>query len=141
MFSANHRQHLLVALRHLDATLSEVLAQLGGESDAALFRRRRADVDPRARERAAAAILATREAMRAFLAKHEIHADDPRTGATHAADTLLALAMVNATELGPRYLRGYGELSEAESEELETLAGRLRVQLAAVIRALPEPPA
>lgn len=140
MFSANHRQHLLVALMHLDETLSEVLAQLGGESGASLFRHWRDDVDPEARRRAVAAIAATREAMRVFLARHAIRANEPRTGATHAADALLAMAMVDATELGPRYLRGYGELSDTEAAELEALAENLREHLVAVIRTLPEPP-
>jgi hypothetical protein len=52
MFSANHHPHLLVALHHLDETLSEVLAQLEEEPKEALFGRWRADVDPVARDRA-----------------------------------------------------------------------------------------
>jgi hypothetical protein len=131
---------LLVAFRHLDETLGEVLFKLGAPAGAPLFARLRDDVDPAARVRAAHAIVALRDDMRVFLAQHGVQASAPDIGATHAARARLDLAMVGAGELGPRHLRGYGELTPAEAEALSDLTERLRGRLMDALAALPEPP-
>lgn len=140
MFSANHRQHLLVAFRHLDAVLSEVAALLQPAAPDALFAARVDDVDAGTRRRAENAIAAVREDIRTFMARHALRAGQSDLSARHAANAQLALAMVEATELGSRHLRGYGELTESEAMELADLSEGLRARLADVIRALPEAP-
>lgn len=141
VFSLNHRQHLLIAFKHLDSTLNEVLSRLSAAPvpATALFQSFRADVDPVARDRASAAMDAVRDEVRAFMATHEMSAGTSGIGATHAANALLALAMVSAAELGPRHLRGYGELTTEEASELEALSSRLQQRLTDSIAALPEP--
>jgi hypothetical protein len=138
MFSANHRQHLLVAFQHLDEALDEVLRRLGAPTETRLFARLRDDVDPAARERARIAVDAVRGEIRTFMLRHEMQPNPPGIGAAHAANARLALAMVNASELGPSHLRGYGALASAEAQELASLSERLRERLEAVISALPE---
>lgn len=138
MFASVHRQHLGVAFRHLDETLEEVLRLLGAPAGTPLFERTRDDVDPIVRERARRAVDAVRDELRTFMALHDMRIDKPGTGATHAARARLALALVGATELEPRYLRGYGELTAAEAAELAALSERIRAGIAAVIAALPE---
>ncbi|MFO1505883.1 MAG: hypothetical protein U1F23_02190 [Lysobacterales bacterium] len=138
VFSAIHRRHLLVAFRHLDETLGEVLRALGAPVGEPLFALTRDDSGPAAYHAAGLAVDAVRAEMREFLAVHDLHADAPGVGATRAANARLALALVNATELGPQYLRGYGELTEVEAEELVALSARMRDRIAAVIAELPE---
>ncbi len=140
MFSSNHRQHLMVAFRNLDAVLGEVSALLQPAAPGALFAARVDDVDADTRRRAEAAIEATREELRAFMVKHAMQVPPPDHSARHAANARLSLAMVEAAELGPRHLRGYGELGEAEAEELAGLSERLRARLAEVVGTLPEAP-
>lgn len=139
MFSPNHRQHLLVAFKHLDEALDEVLQRLGAPAGVPLFERSRDDVDPAARDRAASAIDDVRGEMRRFMARHGLEPKRADLGATHIARSRLDLAMVAASELGPRHLRGYGELDDAEMHELTSFATTLGDQLAAVIKLLPEP--
>jgi len=138
MLSDPHRQHLVVAFRHLDETLSEVLRQLGAQPGRPLFTRLRDDVDPAARVRVANAIDGVREDMRAFMARYDLQTTMPALGATHVARSRLDLAMVSASELGPGHLRGYGALTEADADELEVLATTLRDDIGALINLLPE---
>lgn len=140
MFGPSHRQHLLVAFRHLDETLAEVLQRLGAPPGAPLFARVRDDVDPAARDGVVAAIAEVRRKVHAFMAGHALDAIAPDAGATHVARARLDLAMVSAAELGARHLRGYGELADADADALEALATTLRDQLAAAIALLAEPP-
>jgi hypothetical protein len=140
MFGSAHRQHLLVAFRHLDETLADVLHGLGAPTGSPLFSRLHDDVDPAARAHAAQAIGAIRDEVRAFMARHAMQTSAPDLGATHAARARLDLAVVSASELGPRHLRGYGELTDEEAEELAGLSERLREDLIGVLAALPEPP-
>ncbi len=136
MFSANHRQHLLVAFRHFDSMLAEVLSRIRAEPGEPLFETYRQDSDAPTRERAQAAATRLRETMRAFMAQHDLHAPRPEAGALHSAHALLALMLVGATELGARHLRGYGELDADESAELEALSRRMREDVAALDAAL-----
>jgi hypothetical protein len=140
MFGSAHRQHLSVAFRHLDDTLDDVLYKLGAPSGTPLFARLRDDVDPDARRRAAQAVGMVRDEMHAFMTRHAMHAPAPDPGATHAARARLDLAVVSASELGTQHLRGYGELTAAEAEELDDLSERLRARLLDVLRMLPERP-
>ncbi|MGH8233619.1 MAG: hypothetical protein ACREPU_05405 [Rhodanobacteraceae bacterium] len=132
---------MLIAFKHLDSTLTEVLLRLGATpaSAASLFQAFRADVDPAAREHARVATDAVRDEIRAFMTRHEMRGEPSGIGATHAANALLALAMVSAAELGPRHLRGYGELTTDEASELDALSSRLQQRLTDAIAALPEP--
>ncbi|MGH8152093.1 MAG: hypothetical protein ACREPF_05075 [Rhodanobacteraceae bacterium] len=139
MFSVNHREHLLVAFRHLDAVLAEVEALLRPPAVGTVFNARVGDIDASTCRRAESAIAAVREELRAFMVGHALHAPPPALSARHAANAQLALAMVEAAELDPRHLRGYGELTDSEIEELAALSERLHSRLAAVIRTLPEP--
>lgn len=136
MFSANHRQHLLVAFRHLDEMLSQVLARIGAAPGASLFQSFQDDSDDATRERAQMAVANLREEMRGFMTTHDLNARSPEITALHAAHAMLALTMVGATELGGRYLRGYGELSPEESAQLDALSSRMRERLAALDAAL-----
>lgn len=136
MFSANHRQHLLVALRHFDAMLTEVLNRIGAEPVAALFGTYRNDANPATRERVQSAAAQLREAMRAFMTQHDLHASEPEVGAVHSAHAMLSLMSVLAAELGARHLRGYGELSKEEEEQLDALSQRLRESVIALDAAL-----
>ncbi|MGH8126539.1 MAG: hypothetical protein ACREPK_11920 [Rhodanobacteraceae bacterium] len=140
MFSSNHRQHLLVAFRHLDAVLAEVSALLAPVPRGALIAQCIDDVDADTRRRAEIGIAAVRGELCAFMTRHALRLEPPDLSARHAANAQLALTMVEATELGPRHLRGYGALTENEAEELAGLSERLRARLVDVIRALPESP-
>lgn len=136
MFSANHRQHLLVAFRHFDEMLSQILARIGVAPGAPLFQSFLDDSDDATRERAQAAVAELREEVRSFMAAHDLKAGAPEVTALHAAHAMLALVMVSATELGGRYLRGYGEVSPEECAELDALSVSLRERLAALDAAL-----
>lgn len=138
MFSSNHRQHLLVAFKHLDESMGDVLRKLGVAPDAPLFGSLRNDVDPAALARAQLAVAGVRAELRTFMASHNMRPTSPDSGAAHAAHALLGLAAVSATELEPDYLLGYGALSEQESAELARLSERLRARLDEVVKALPE---
>ena len=140
MFSSAHRRHLLLAFRHLDGTLGEVLLKLGAPARAPLFAGLRDDVEPTARSHAAGSIVELRGEVRAFMTNHAMQALAPDLGATHAARARLDLALVSASELGPDHLRGYGELTLEEAEELSALSERLRLRLLDALGTLPEPP-
>jgi leucyl aminopeptidase (aminopeptidase T) len=138
VFTANHRQHLLVAFRHLDAMLEEVLARIGAAPGTPLFQSHRDDADARMRESAQQAVTNAREAMRAFMTKHGLEVTPPDFSATHAAHAMLALMQVGAMELDGHHLRGYGELSADELDELDELSHRLRERLGELDRVLNE---
>lgn len=138
VFSAIHRRHLLVAFRHLDETLAEVLRVLGAPGGRPLFEHTRNDVDPGARERARRAVDAVRDELRVFMSTHDMRIEAAHVGATRAAHARLDLALVSAAELAPPYLSGYGDLAATDADALATLSERLRDRIAAVIAELPE---
>lgn len=138
MFASTQNQHLVVAFRHLDETLAEVLRQLGAPPGSPLFEPRHDDVDPDARGQVVSAIDGVRNTMRAFMAQHDLQPTGPGHGATHVARSRLDLAMVAASELAARYLRGYGSLADADAREIDALASALRDRIAAAIAVLPE---
>ena len=139
MFSANHRRHLLVAFRHLDGMLVEAMSRLRAAPAAPLFEAYRDDVDPASREPVQRAAGALRAELRGFMERHGLRSDPPDVTALHAVRAQLALAQVNAAELGGRHLRGYGELSPEESAELDALSRRLRELLAELDAVLDRP--
>lgn len=138
MFTSTQKQHLVVAFRHLDVTLAEVLRQLGAPPGNSLFEPRRNDADPDARAQVASAIDDVRNTMRAFMTQHGLDPPAPGPGATHVARSRLDLAMVAASELAARYLRGYGDLATADAREIDVLASVLRDRIAAAVAVLPE---
>jgi hypothetical protein len=138
MFGSTHRQHLEVAFRHFDETMEEVLQRLRAPPGTPLFARLRDDVDPAARARVVQAIADMRDEVRDFMVRHEMPSNPPDLSATHAARARLDLAMVSASELGPRHLRGYGELAPEETQALIDLSERLRDCIAETLAALPE---
>ncbi|MGA8277335.1 MAG: hypothetical protein WB784_03970 [Rhodanobacteraceae bacterium] len=132
MFSPNHRQHLLVAFRHFDSMLADILVRLGAAPGEPLLESYRDDVDRSVREPAKQGVTEMRTGMRAFMSKHDLQISPPHVSAVHAAHAMLALLQVASSELGARHLRGYGELSIDEAAELDALSNRLRVQLGAL---------
>ena len=129
MFSSNHRQHLLVVFQHLDSALTNVLMRLGAERGDPLFDVYLDDSKENLREGAAAEIAEIRQELSAFMTAHRLQAPAPHLSAAHAAHAYAATLLVTAAELGAHHLRGYGELSAEESEQLDALSHRLGERL------------
>jgi hypothetical protein len=143
MFSANHRQHLLVAFKNLDESLAEVLECLAPASGGRLFQPYTDELDGSVREHAEAIVADVYRELREFMATHQMPAPLPTHSGRHAAYARASVALVAAIELDARRLRGYGELSQDECEALDSLSQQLSERLTRLVATLAddgEPP-
>lgn len=139
MFSANHRQHLLVAFRELDESLAEIRGCLRAGTGERLFPPYAGTVDPALRRRADALVADVRAMIAAFVSAQDLQSPPSAVPTTRAASARASIAMVAALELDPQHLRGYGELSKDESAALEALSQRLGDRLAQLVALLDGP--
>lgn len=138
MFSANHRQHLLVAFKSLDESLTEIVRCLESEATNCVFPPYVDSADEIVRKRACDVVADVREEMKGFMATQHMQVGTPTLSSRYAAHARASLALASAMELDAQHLRGYGELSTEERNALDALADRLGTKVISLVAALAE---
>jgi GTP-binding protein EngB required for normal cell division len=124
-FHENHRAQLRLTFQHIDKLLSESSRILVGADDGSPFNKYAPDAMPLQRKVASDYVTRLRAAMVRTMQAQAIPFAPPVCGALWAARTSLTFAEVTVEELTPKRLRGYGQLSDEASAELD----RIRVEL------------
>lgn len=138
MFSANHRQHLLVAFKSLDESLAEIARCLEPALANRVFPPYADSVDNVVLKRACSAIADVRGGMRAFMTAQRMQVPASTLSSRHAAHARASLALASAMELDAQHLKGYGELSPEERDALDALADQLGAKMMRLVATLAE---
>ena len=124
----SQRRYVSATFAHVDELLEGVLRNLDAPPAPSPFSRHVSDATPVQRKVAGDYIARARELMRAALKRHSVAPTSPTVSGVWASRTLLNSAMIAIEELGPRYLRGYGELPEETSRDVDgTVASLLEL--------------
>ena len=113
-----------VTCEFIDRMLVDVERVLALPGPPTLFPRYTPDIEPETHARITNSIVAIRAAMKRALVGVQAP-DEDLIPASRAAHVALGTAGIAAEELKPRYMRGYGELSDSLANALETISVEL----------------
>ncbi len=114
----SHRRHLLTSVEYVDDLLSEIEKIVNAADSRSPFPKYRADLTPALGKTVRDYIDRTRALMLQFLESQGIGPRDPQVGALHSIRVHLTFIRIALTEIGPKYMRGFGEVPEAVAAEL-----------------------
>jgi GTP-binding protein EngB required for normal cell division len=138
----HQQRHLYFGLAEVDRLLIEVEGVLAAAQSRTLFPRYVDDLDLSQRRLLEGSIARLRAELAQLLASQGMVPQRPQIEASGAIRTALIFAEVAAEELGAGNMRGYGELSAGQAEEVEGVVAELRGRIAALLAELaPEPAA
>ncbi|MGH9486935.1 MAG: dynamin family protein [Terriglobales bacterium] len=138
----HQQRHLYFSLVQIDKLLADIerIAASAGANN--LFPRYVDDLSPAQRKLLEGSIRRLRASMAGLLASQGMKPERPNIEASGAIRTNLVFAVIAAEDLGPRNMRGYGELDEAQAREVEGIIAELHSRVDALLRELtPEPSA
>jgi GTP-binding protein EngB required for normal cell division len=125
-----HRLRLRVTFQHIDALLTEVEHILVDSVSDSPFNRYDGDTTPIQQKVTHDYVLRIRAAMTRILKEQQIPFGEPQCASRWAANTALLYASVAVDELDPAHLRGYGRISDAGDDFLETTRAELHSLIA-----------
>jgi GTP-binding protein EngB required for normal cell division len=125
-----HQLRLRVTFQHIDAVLTEVEHILVDSVSDSPFNRYNSDTAPIQQKVAHEYVLRIRATMTRILKAQQIPFGKPHCGSRWAANTALLYAAVAVDELDPDRLRGYGRISDAGDDFLETIRAELHSLIA-----------
>lgn len=121
----NQARRLNATCQHIDKLLSDVEQILSAASSKAAFPKYRLDVTPAQCRTVEDYIARVRAQLARVLDGQGISKAERLIPARHAIRTTLAFIDIAVEELKPRYMRGYGDLSEDMAVELNGIVGEL----------------
>jgi len=121
----SHRRHILTNIQYADKLLSEIEQILVSASSKSPFPRYRVDVTPAQSKVVRDYIARIRAQMLRALEAQHITVPGPQFGAIHAIRNNLSFAQIAITEIGARYMAGYGEVPESAVAGLDGLVTEL----------------
>jgi hypothetical protein len=119
------QRHLWTSVQYADKLLSEIEEILTAASSKSPFPKYQVDVTPAQSKVINDYIARIRAQMLRILEGQRIPVPRPQLGAIHAIRVTLAFVRIALIEIGPRYMRGYGEVPESEVAELNGLVTEL----------------
>jgi GTP-binding protein EngB required for normal cell division len=120
----NHKRHLLQTFEHVDHVLEDALQALRSADVPSPFARYVPDSLPVQRRVLGDYIARLRGVMAQMLERQGIALPKPRVSSLWAFHTTLLTAKISVEELGSRYMRGYGALSDEAARELEAMTAQ-----------------
>ena len=119
-------RRLRVTCQHIDRTLSEIEGILNESASRAAFPAYIADLSPPQRKTLEDYIARVRARLVRVLEGQGIAASQPGIPVSRAVRGRLYSIDIAAEELKPKYMRGYGEVSDTVATELDGIAGELQ---------------
>ena len=121
----NHRRHVLSTFRYVDELLAKAEQTLVAGDTGSPFPEYVADATDLQVRVSRDYIRTVRETLRRALERLDIEVPPAQIGATWAARSALMFAQIAIDELRPKRMRGYGELLEGASREMDGIAAEL----------------
>jgi GTP-binding protein EngB required for normal cell division len=121
----SQRRHLLTSIEYADELLSEIEEILTAASSKSPFPKYRVDVTPAQSKVIQDYIARIRGQMLRALDGQGIRPRGPQLGAIHSIRVQLEFVGIALTEIGPKYMRGYGKVPESAITDLNGLVTEL----------------
>jgi hypothetical protein len=133
----NHKRSLLIGFRYVDDLLSDIERIMATSMDPqSPFEKYVADIRPAQQKIIAADIAHIRIVMCRILESKGINVKHPGMSALSAIRTAIHFADIAMEEKRPKYMRGYGELTEEAVRELNEVASQMQKLLKQILKAL-----
>ena len=133
----NHKRSLLIGFRYVDDLLSDIERIMATSMDPqSPFENYVADIRPAQQKIIAAEIAHIRAVMCRILESKGINIKHPGISAVNAVRTAIHFADIAMEEKRPKYMRGYGELTEEAVRELNEVASQMQKLLKQILKAL-----
>jgi hypothetical protein len=133
----NHKRTLLAGFRYADDLLSDIERIMATSMDPqSPFEQYVADIRPAQQKIIAAEIAHIRIVMCRILESKGINVKHPGVSALSAIRTAIHFADIAVEEKRPKYMRGYGELTEEAVRELNEVASQMQKLLKQILKAL-----
>jgi hypothetical protein len=129
-FNPHQQRRLRVTCQHIDGLLSEIETILSAAGSKSPFPKYLDDVGTTRRKRMEHGIAHLRAQLVRVLERQGIAVEPPSISARHAIHSALTFAQIAAEELGPKHMRGYGEVSRRAASELDGIVSGLLEQIA-----------
>jgi hypothetical protein len=131
--------HFLAGFRQIDRLLCSIEDVVQG-GEGGLFPRIAPDLTGRQKDLLLGFVAAMRKSMADILASHQMAVPEARTTASHAVRSALTFIDIALSDLRPKVMRGYGEVSEDAAEALQRIVAELRRLQGSTLRDLNSEP-
>ena len=121
----SQKQHLLATFGYVDRLLNDALQLLNGAEVPSPFQQCVPDSLPIQRKVLADYVMRLRGSMVRTLEKHGVTLPKPQISSLWSFKTKLMSAAIAVEELRPKYMRGYGDLPDDATRDLEALASQI----------------
>lgn len=137
--NANQRQRLLVSCRHIDRLLSDIESTLDAAASKSVFPNYVEDISPLERAIIGEHIAQMREQLLQVLASQSLAPEAPHISAAHSIGVNLTFIDIAIAELAPRYMRGYGPVSEEGAADLNGIVAQLEAGVKQLAQCIAQP--
>jgi len=124
--NGSQRQRLLITCKHIDQLLRDIEATLNAATSKGVFPSYINDIGPEQREEIEEQVAKLRQKLLEVLDSQSLSPGEPQISAAHSIDVGLTFIEVAIEELAPRYMRGYGPVSEPGTAELHGIMTKLQ---------------
>jgi hypothetical protein len=124
--NGNQQQRLLATCKHIDKLLEAIEATLNAAASKSVFPEYTSDITPDERKTIEDRVAGIREQLLKVLAGQSLAPEPPRISASHSISVNLTFIDVAIAELAPRYMRGYGPVSEEGAADLDRIVDGLQ---------------
>lgn len=130
--------YLLVTCQHIDKLLSDIEGVLNESTSQAAFPAYFQDLTPEQQKTIKDYIAHVRTRLIQILEGQDIDYKQPGIPVSKAIHSRLYLIDIAAEELKPKYMRGFGEVSDIAATDLNNIAGELQRLITRLDEVLPE---
>jgi len=123
--NASQRQRLLISCKHIDRLLADIEATLNASASKSVFPSYVGDISPLQRATIEDYIARIRRQLLQVLARQSLAPEEPRISAAHSIQVNLTFIDIAIAELAPRYMRGYGPVSDEGAADLNRIVAEL----------------
>jgi hypothetical protein len=124
--NANQRQRLLATCKHIDKLLEAIEATLNAAASKSVFPEYTGDINSQERRAIEDQVAGIRRQLLQILAGQSLAPEEPRISASHSISVNLTFIDIAIAELAPRYMRGYGPVSDEGAADLERIVTGLQ---------------
>jgi hypothetical protein len=122
----NQRQRLLITCKHIDKLLEDIEETMNATASRSVFPGYTPDITPRQRKTIEEYIARIRQQLLQILATQSLAPETPHIAASHAIHVGLTFVEIAIAELAPRYMRGYGPISQEGAADLDEIVTQLQ---------------
>ncbi|MFZ0312127.1 MAG: hypothetical protein WAL85_05420 [Candidatus Korobacteraceae bacterium] len=122
----NQRQRLLITCKHIDKLLEDMEETMNATASRSVFPGYAADITAQQRKTIEEHIARIRRQLLDVLATQSLAPEEPHISASHAIHVGLTFVEIAIAELAPRYMRGYGPISQEAAADLDEIVTELQ---------------